>query len=660
MNILKLFFALFTIIPSISVFGQTEAPILFRINNDIVVTKSEFEYAYKKDTSKAKNNSENIDKFLESYINFKLSVEEAKQQGLDKDKEFISEYSIYLEQLEKPYLTDSITPETLSKKLYERLKENIEISQLLIRLPSGYILPKDTVNAYETVLKIRNSIDKGTNSSFEELVAKFSEDTIFKNSITPGYMGWRTAFSTRYPFEESIYNLSTNEISNPVRTNEGYHLIKVLNKRPDPGQVNISHIVLLFPNTNPTQQEKDSVYNVAQQVYNKLKAGEEFNALCFEYSDDRETANKGGNLGWFNVNRPAPSSFEKLWYDLKNPGDLTLPTETYYGYHIFKLIAKTPLFPWDMLKESLIDAIDKSDRKDVLIERQIELLSTEYPYTIQKDTYTILQNTANEYLLSDTTYFNTIYSIYDKSILKVSNNVYTVKDFIFYLEKNPNNDYKLSTDILKYKFNEFILDRIIETKRLDLPYKYPEFHYLTQEFHDGILYFNIMNENVWQKAQSDKTALEKLFRMDYPKYKWKKPKYKGYIIHARNKNIIEEVKKIIVKSVNEENLSHILVSTLNNDSTRNVIVEKGLWAEGENDYIDRLVYNIDTPREMVGYPEIITEGKLITEPENLNDTLGAVTVDYQKIIEEQWYNALRKKYTIQINEDVLESLKQKI
>lgn len=660
MNILKLFPVLLLFISSLTVFGQTEEPVLFHINKDIAVTKSEFEYAYKKDTANIKNDEENIDKFLQSYINFKLNVEEAKKQGLDKNEDFVSEYSIYLEQLEKPYLTDSITPKTFSKKMYDRLKENIEISRLLIHLPNGYILPKDTVDAYNTILKIKESIDKGTNSGFEELVTKYSEDTIFKNSITPGYMGWRTAFSTRYPFEEAIYSLPLNTVSNPVRTDEGYNLVKVLNKRPDIGQVNISHIVLLFPNANPTQHEKDSVFNIAQEVYKKLESGEDFNTLCVEYSADRETLSKGGNLGWFNVNRPAPSSFEKLWFDLQNPGELTPPTETYYGYHIFKLIAKTPLFPWEKLEESLVDAIDRSDRKDALIAQQIERLSKEYPYTIVQDSYTKLQNTADQYLLTDTTYFNVIYPLYDKNILEINNQTFTIKDFVFYLQNNPKNDYKLSTDILKYKFNEFILDRLIETKRRDLPNKHTDFRYLAQEFHDGILYFNIMNENVWQKAQSDKEALEKLFKMDYPKYKWDKPKYKGYIIYTKNKDIADKAKTIIEKNRTQDNLSHILVSSLNNDSTRNIIIEKGLWSEGDNEYIDKLIYNIDTSREMVGFTEVIAEGKLITEPEVLNDVLGNVTVDYQKILEEQWNSALRMKYNIHINNDVLESIKNNL
>lgn len=662
MNIIKHFSCLILILCTSYVCAQDKDDALVRINEDLIITKGEFEYAYKKDGANKKEQTESIDKFLENYINFKLTVKEARKNGFDKQKDFISEYSTYLEQVEKPYLIDSIIPDLYSKEIYERLKQNIEVSHLFLKLPATSILPKDTLNAYNKILNIRNSINNGNNSSFEELVLKYSEDSISKNSITPGYLGWKTAFSTRYPFEECMYNLPPNTISAPVRTTEGYHLIKILNKRPDPGQMNIAHIVLLYPDMRPTESDKDSIRQIASEIYDKLEAGEDFNKLSFEYSDDKETSSRGGNLGWFGVNRPIPPMFEEVWNNLTLPGQISEPIETYYGYHIFKLIDKTPLFPWERLKDGLIDAINESDRKQVLTKKQIDFLSKEYPYTINENVYSKLQDTADEYLLSDTLYFEKIHNLRDDELLNVQNNKYTVKDFIYFLEKNPHSDYLLSTDILKYKFNDFILDRLIESKRLDLPDKYPDLRYLTQEFYEGILFFNFMNEYIWQKSTSDKEALQKLYTTKYADYKWDEPRFKGYVIHTRDKKLKEEIETTIQKNKNAENLIFILNSQFNNDSVRNIIFENGLWAKGENDFVDRIIFNqsTETPREIIGYPETIVEGKLIQQPENLNDILGIVTADYQGILENQWYNSLRKKYSIVIDEKLLQEIKQGI
>lgn len=657
MNILKYFFCLSISIFPFSLLAQSSDPVLVRINNDMEIKKSEFEYVYKKDALYSKSGEKSIDKFIESYINLKLSVEEAKQQGLDKQEDFDREYSIYLEQSEKLYLTDSISPEALSKKMHDRLKENIEVSHIFLPFNSKDMLPKDTVKLYNEAVSIRESVNGKAESFFEDLAAKYAGKNKSTNSIPVGYVGWKTAFSTRYPFEETMYNLPSGQVSQPVRTTEGYHLIKVLDRRPDPGQINIAQIVLVYPRLNPSPHEKDSVYKLAMDIHDKILAGEDFGALCYKYSADEQTYAKGGKLGWFGVNRAIPRDLEKLLFGMENPGEITAPVETGYGYYIFKLIAKTPLLPWEMMKESLIDAIEKSDRNEILTAQKIERLAAEYPYSIEKSIYAKLEEAANSYSFSDSTYFTTIYPVSDMTVLKVRDHNYSVKDFVHYLDRNPSTDYTLSTDMLKYKFNDFILDRLVEEKRIDLPNRYPDFRYLTQEFHDGILFFNIMNENVWEKAQTDRSALEKLFKMDIDKYKWDSPRYKGLVIHATDKNTIEKVKAIIKKHKKDEDLQAILNKAFNNESGRNIIIEKGLWAQGDNPYIDRLIYKMDTPNEIVGFPEVMAEGAIIEKPETADDVIGLLTEDYQAILEKQWYNALHKKYKVEIDNEVLDKIK---
>jgi len=636
--------------------AQESDPILMRVG-ETPITKSEFEYAYNK--SQANGGKQNISptEFLESYINLKLNVEEAKSRGLDNTEPFILEYSKYVEQSESPYLTDSISPIIVAKNIYEKLKENIEISQLFLKLPKGNILPKDTLAVYNKISNIRKSVINGDFNSFASLVKEYSEDSISKNSRIPGYMGWRTAFSAPETFENAMYSTEVNSVSDPIRIGDGYRLIWILNKKPDGGQLNIAHILFVYPDINATPEQKDSVKQVALMVLDKLQNGGDFAELCKKYSSDRRSAEMGGNLGWFGVYNPPPQDFADIIFSLKNVGELTPLINTGYGFHIFKLTDRIPMASWEEMKDEIIKKIPQSDRIYVLNNEKIKRLAQEYPYVLNTESYQKMQQVANMHHLSDSAFFDILKPVQNNQLLQVGNEKYTVSDFLSYLRLNPRSSYKLSTDILKYKTSDFILDLQTEAKRNDLPKNYPDLHHLIGEFYDGLLYFEIMSQEVWDKAQLDKSSLEKYFDQNREKYKWDSPRFKGYVIHAQNKKIISEIKSVINKNKKANNLQEILKTTLGPDTYKKIIIEKGLWAKGENTYVDSILYKTKAEKEMIGYPECIIEGELISSPEEYSDVMGLVVTDYQEILEKEWLEKLHKKYNVNVNDDVLKTIR---
>jgi len=653
MSILRFYSLLLISIISISVYGQASDPVLLKINGTPVY-KSDFEYAYQKDSKKGSGSKQNIEEFLKSYISFRVKVEEAKNLGLDKQQNFISEYSDYLEQLEEPYLKDSITPELLAKEIYERLTVNTDISRIFISYPSNSHLPKDTVDIYEKALKIK---ELTKTEKFEDLVTKYSDDTISKKYRIPGYLNWRTSLSFPYVLEKEIFNTPVNSITSPVRTNTGYEIIKVHNRRSDPGQINIAHILLAYPQPTSTKQQKDSVSHLAKEIYQRLLNGESFEELCFQYSVDGSTVERGGNLGWFGVQRPLTPAFDQLLFGIKEVDDITEPVEAEYGYHIFKLLDRVSFSDWETMKPKIISSISENDRNDILVERQINILKNKYNYKLVQETYNQLEQAANKYNLTDSSYFNTIASIKEDILLYVQDKPYKVKDFTFFIEKNPKINYTLSTDILYHKTQDFILDRLIEAKRQDLFNEYPNVRLLAEEFHDGILYFDIMNREVWEKAQTDHKALQQFFSDNRDKYKWESPKYKGYVIHAINKDILKKAENLIKENKDSKNLEDILRKNLNTDSKINISIEKGLWAKGENAFVDKIMFKQKTDKEIIGYPEYTIHGKMISDPEELDDILGLVVNDYQNILEKQWTDSLLKKYDVEVDKSVLQSIK---
>lgn len=650
------FFAIFlAVLFSYSAYGQSD-PVVMKINGKDV-HKSDFEYAYQKVNADLSGNKQSVDEFLESFIDFKLKIAEAESLQLDKDPLFVKEYTNYVEQVQKPYITDSVSAVTVARKIYDRLSQNIQLGQLFIGFGKDRILPKDTLKAYNEIAPIRELASKGDDDTFEELVTKYSQDSLSRTSNIPGYMGWKTALMFEDQIENAMYTTEIESVSQPVRTNNGYHIIRVFNKRRDMGQIDLAHIFFPFPYEHSTPTQKDSVHNQVEKVYNELLNGGDFANAAQMYSMDGQTAPRGGDLGWFGIGNPVPATFETTLFGLKE-GEISQPIEMEYGFHIFKVKKKQPLLPWEIMKDKLIKAISENSRNKYVKDLQRQHLSKEFPYVINQSVYNQLETVARTYHIADTTYFEKIASLDDQLLVSVRNNEYRVIDFVQFLIENSGTDYTLSTDILSHKVNDFILAKQQETQRTSINDLYPELRLLTTEYYEGILLFNVMNKQIWSKAQNDTEGLQKVFEENRPKYNWQSPKYKGYVVHAKDKATLDQAKKIIKEQNNLfDNLDHILYEALNSDNTRNVYIEKGLWAKGENGFVDKSIFKTKNEKEIVGYPESVVAGKLLKQPETMDDVRGQVVSDYQTILEKEWMASLREKYSVVVFDSVVDSLK---
>ncbi len=654
MNIAKYVSALLVMLSCYNVYGQSD-PILMKINGE-PIPKSDFEYAYQKANNTTSSQKQSVDQFLQSFIDLKLKVAEAKSLQLDKDQFFISEYSKYLEQTQQPYVTDSISPETVAEKVYARLAKNIEVSQIFIAFPTSQVLPKDTLEAYKKIISIRESAIKGDEKKFEELVLKFSNDSVSRKSSVPGYLGWKTALMLDSKIEDVMYTLPQDSTSQPIRTNKGYYLIKVFYKRPDLGQLNLSHIFFPYPYADSNAAQKDSVRDQAQKIYEKLIGGADFAKTAAQYSMDNQSAPKGGALGWFGIGNPLPYAFEEPLYTLKK-GGISRPLEMDYGFHIFNVVDRKGLMPWVVMKGELIKAITGDDRNEEIKNLERERLCKDYPYHLSASTYDQLESIARTCHIADSVYFKKIAPLDEQVLLSVGNKEYKVVDFVQYLAENPNTNFTLSTDILLHKVYDFILLKQQEAQTANLAVKHPEFRHLTNEYYDGILLFDVMDREVWTKAQNNTQALDKLFNENPTKFRWESPKYKGYVIHATDKAALNKVKSIVKQSGTQADLGSIVSKQLNTDSIKSVYVEKGLWAKGENGFVDRTIFKVKNNKEIIGYPEFVLEGKLINNPETLEDVKGQVVAEYQTILEKEWLKSLHEKYKVEINEDILKSVK---
>ncbi len=197
---------------------------------------------------------------------------------------------------------------------------------------------------------------------------------------------------------------------------------------------------------------------------------------------------------------------------------------------------------------------------------------------------------------------------------------------------------------------------ILANKTEELAAQDPELRNLIREYHDGLLLYEISNRNVWDKAAKDDAGLEAYFAKNKKKYVWDSPRYKGMVYHVKQNDDVKAVKDC-VKKLAFDKWADKLRTTFNNDSVLRIRVEKGVFKEGDNAFIDKMVFKKDTTVTAVkDFPIDAVYGKLLKKPDSYEDVRGLVTADYQDALEKQWVAELREKYTVEVDYEVLKTV----
>ena len=632
---------------SVSAFGQTTDPVLMTINNKPVL-KSEFEYIYNKNNSNNSLDKKTLDEYVDLFINFKLKVEEAKTQGIDTTKSFITELAGYRSQLTKPYLTDSKVDDALLHEAYDRSKEDVDVSHILIRIPQN-ATPVDTLKAFNEINAIWKRVQK---EDFAKVAKEVSQDqSADQNS---GHIGWISAFRTVYPFESMAYNTPVGSISKPVRTAFGYHILKIHARRNSLGEILVQHIMIFTSKGEEAQNKKAKV--TIDSIYQRVLAGDDFGTLAKNLSQDKGSSVKNGELPWFGTGRMVPE-FETAAFALKNVGDVSQPVQSAYGWHIIKLMDKKGLAAFDELKADLERKVKHDERANrgqhaFLTKSRIAYNYQEYPTSIQEFSKLLSKRT-----LADSTFIAEAAKL-NKPLFIFAGKNFTQADFAKYLKKNNTTEKSIPSEIIDEKIDAFADSELLSFEDSQLEKKYDDFRFLMQEYHDGILLFEVSNREVWEKASKDTPGLAKYFDEHKSDYTWEKPHYKGRIVFCKD-NATLAAAKSIVKKANIDSIDKYLRTRLN-DSIQYVKIEKGLYVQGDNKAIDDQIFKSKekyVPTKE--YPFFFVTGKLLkNKPEDYSDVRGLVTADYQEFLEREWIKALRAKYPVNVDQNVLKTVKK--
>jgi len=631
---------------SSSLFSQAADPVLMTINGKPVL-KSEFEYIYNKNNSNNSLDKKTLDEYVDLFVNFKLKVEEAKSQGIDTTSSFINELAGYRTQLTKPYLTDQKVDDQLLLEAYDRMKEDIDVSHILIRIQPN-ATPADTLKAWNEINDIAKRLKK---EDFAKVAKEVSQDQSAEQNA--GHIGWISAFRTVYPFETMAYNTPVGSISKPIRTAFGYHILKVHARRNSLGEILVSHI-MKFTSQGDSAMNKSAKISI-DSIYQRIKAGDDFGTLAKSYSMDKGSAEKNGELPWFGAGRMVPE-FENAAFALKNKDDISQPILSAYGWHIIKLIDRKGIETFENSKTDLERKVKRDERANRGQEAFLNKLRSDYTYKVNKANLQEFYKLAESRKLSDSI-FTIEAAKLNKLLFSFANKNFTQDEFAEYLKNNSNTEKTIPSEMIDEKFYAFVDSKLLAYEDSQLEKKYDDFRFLMQEYHDGILLFEVSNKEVWEKASKDTEGLDKYFRSHKTDYTWEKAHYKGRVIFCKDKATFKAAKSIVKKSHNDS-IDKYLRTRLN-DSIQYVKIEKGLFVQGENKAIDKFAFKTKdkfTPAE--DYPYVFVTGKMLKKlPEDYTDVRGLVTADYQEYLEKEWIKALRAKYPVMVEQNVLKTVK---
>lgn len=631
---------------------------------DQQVTVKDFTDVYNKNNLKGDIiEKKSVDEYIDLFVNYRMKVMEAYELKLDTSAKFQKELSGYRKQLSKPYLSNEEVSEELVEEAYQRKQKDIRASHILVTC-DRYALPADTLKAYNKAMDIRKKALKGMD--FGDLAVTYSQDPsardIAATETTPsrkgnhGDLGYFTVFDMVYPFETGAYNTPEGEISMPVRSDFGYHIIKVTSVTDALGTISAAHIFLRL-DPNATSEEEQAMKVKAENIYKEIMEsdGKGWNDAVTKYTDDRGTVSHFGTLSPFTVSRIVPEFIETV--KQLQPGEISRPIRTNYGYHIIKLQSATGVGSFENEKKGIAERVERDMRSRKSDEVVLQQIKKDYGFKNNDKNVSDFMLTVDSTLLmakfkpaTEVKLNNTLFSIGKSS--------YTVSDFIDYINLRQAPQKHFSAPSYAYQLYEaFQNEKVMDYADAHLEERYPEFKALVQEYNDGILLFDLMDKEVWNKAVTDTAGLRDYYSRNSGKYMWK-DRVKACVITVNRPESLPKVQSYLDEGVPFDSLRTVLAR----DSVNFVHVRNLFYQRGDNQFVDQTDWVAGTRKE---FPSTVDSSTVIVniielrkpEPKTLQEAKGLVTSDYQSELETKWMEALRQKYPVKINDKVLEQVK---
>ena len=652
MKLKHLFLGLFFSTMFMATAQKNSKEVLFTINDKSYYT-DEFIRVYNKNLDLVKDESQkDLNQYLNLFVGYKLKVNKAQKLGLQDAKQYQNELKTYRTQLAKTYTTDSKVTKELVDEGYKRLLKEVNASHILI-LADENASPSDTLVAYKKISDIRERILKG--EDFGTLAKELSQDPSAKEN--KGNLGYFTSFRMVYAFENGAYNTPVGTVSKPIRTRFGYHLIKVNDVRDNRGEIAVAHIMILKPKEG---EDASKAKSTIEDIYKKIQQGEKFDELAKQFSEDKSSATKGGVLNRFASGQLSSEEFENQAFSLNKENPISKPFETQFGWHIVKLIDKFPVKSYEDSKVELENKISKDDRSRLITNSLNEKLRKKYPIKRDNKLYnSLLKSVTNEFYdakwvvpADNKKYSETLFSVGTKKI--------TGNDFLNYIFSQQKSGIatKPIDKLVDKLYDNYTDDQRNQYNNDNLENEFPEFSAVMDEYRDGLLLFDLMDKEIWQRSKTDTLGLKAFYETQKDKHVWK-TRVNAEIYSSTKLDIMKKVLAMIKNKTAPKDIKE----KFNTKDILNVMFYEGFYEEGAE----------SLPKETkmeVGISEITNKGEyyFITKVnkvlppgfKTLEECKGKLVNDYQQYLEQNWVDELKKEFTIKINEDVFEKVKKQL
>ena len=630
--------------------GKDADPVLMTVNKK-PVKLSEFEYLYQKNNAQQLA-TQPVDEYLDLFVIYKLKVADAEAAGIDKNDAFINEFAGYRRDLSEPYLTDKEARDSIVRLMYDRMHTDVDVSHVMV--DRGRNAAAKTRNK-AMLDSIRTAIINGE-MTLEAAADKYSIDQ--SKVRNHGHMGYIPVGMFPYTFEDAAYQTKVGEISPVIETPFGYHIVKVNGTRPAQGQVKVQHILKL---TRDLPEEQQAVKKAQiDSIYNLVASGADFDDMAKRESEDTGSARNGGLIDFFGTGRMVPE-FEETSFALKN-GEISKPFATSYGYHIVKRLDWKGLDDFNALEPQINAMIDRDERQNIPTQIKKNKLRAKYNVTVNEEVASDIRRIIKDAGQLDTTLVKSLAND-DRIVISLdgdNDDIIVADAFTVFPPKFRSMTAADAIEILDNQLEELAGDAAIEAERNNLATSNMEYRNLLNEYHDGMMLFEISDRNVWTRSKEDSEGIAKFFEANKAKYAtWEAPKYKGYVIFATS----DSIKNLAQNYLAENPVAPAqLIETLKAQYGKDIKVERVLAAEGENAIIDGIAFGKEAPKAPTGkwVAYFGYAGKVIAQPEEVADERGAVTTDYQASLEQNWVKDLRKKYPVKVNKKVLKQYKESL
>lgn len=503
-----------------SAVAQNNDPVLMTVGNE-PVTKSDFVKAYQKNSSLNEATEADLRDYLRLYADYRMKVQEAKKMKLDTAQVFQKEWAAYKNQYAQQYLIDTEVSDQLLNETVDRARYHVRASHILLRLPMD-ASPKDTLAAYHKIMKIREEILNGLD--FNEAAVRYSEDPSAREYVHPqtkrvqpgnrGELGYFSVLEMIYPFETAAYTTPVGQVSMPVRSQFGYHLVYVQDKIPAVAKMFVSQIFIKDTTAMDSQKNHEAELKKCAQIKQKFQQGTSFDDLAAEYSEDLITKNNGGRMEPFTPNR-RPGNYVYAALNLK-PGQISEPVPSVLGWHILRLDSVVYTTVNDEFKYMIKNKLSRDSRSKKSKESLVEKLKKEYGYEESGKKAAMKffnKNLTDNYFQSKHIAVDSLKGIEKlKPMCTFADQKLTAVDFGKYLARFRGAQIEGSVStFLENAFPAFVGENMLRYESTRLMDKYPEYRDVVNEVYDGLLIYEVNSAKVWNAAIQDSVGTERFY-----------------------------------------------------------------------------------------------------------------------------------------------------